>query len=325
MRIAGGLKMLSVNLLCSRSRKIFSFLVCLVIILIFVEYAVAFKTENVFLVIIDGVRYSETFGDETHVNIPNMYLLSSKGCINTTFYNDKRTNTLNGVNAILTGKWTKFTTNKVFWFFQKSALFPKDPSIWEYYRKQLNLPQGSSYYSFPYSEEGSFQPVSHHKEYGPDYWPMRGELEIVMRIHHPKLVVLYLGETDGAGHNGDWEKYLQAIKTTDEIVDKLWSKIQSDPIYQNKTTLFVTNDHGRHDDSHGGFRNHGDACQGCQHIMFLAIGPDFKKNYQTNTRQTLIDITPTIGKLLGFNPEYSKGKIMSELFTDTPIPDQQND
>jgi bisphosphoglycerate-independent phosphoglycerate mutase (AlkP superfamily) len=140
------------------------------------------------------------------------------------------------------------------------------------------------------------------------------ELEIIMKSLHPKLVVLYLGETDGAGHSGDWDRYLKTIKTADEIVGALWEKIQLDQNYQNKTTLIVTNDHGRHDDSHGGFKNHGDACDGCQHIMFLAIGPDFKKNYQTNTRRTLIDITPTIGKLLKFNPEYAMGGVMSELF-----------
>jgi hypothetical protein len=317
--------MLSVNLLLSKSRKIFLFLVCLAVILIIVEYAVAFQTENVFLVIIDGARYSETIGDETHANIPKMYSLSLNGCVNTSFYNDKKTKTLNGVSAILTGKWTDFTSRgtKLFWPFQKSISFPKVPSIWEYYRKQLNLPQDSSYYSFP-GEGGFFQPVSYHKEYGPDYWPMRGhsgsnveswnELEIIMKSLHPKLVVLYLGETDGAGHSGDWDRYLKTIKTADEIVGALWEKIQLDQHYQNKTTLIVTNDHGRHDDSHSGFKNHGDACDGCQHIMFLAIGPDFKKNYQTNTRRTLIDITPTIGKLLKFNPEYAMGGVMSELF-----------
>ena len=61
---------------------------------------------------------------------------------------------------------------------------------------------------------------------------------------------------------------------------------------------------------------------------FFTIGPDFKKNYQVEAKQTpkrtLIDITPTTGKLLGFNPEYAKGKVMSELFTGTPIPDQQS-
>jgi len=154
------------------------------------------------------------------------------------------------------------------------------------------------------------------------------ELETVMESDHPRLVVLYLGDTDGAGHSGDWELYLQTIRNADEIVGTLWNKIQSDPIYQNKTTLIVTNDHGRHDDLHGGFKEHGDNCGECQHIMFFTIGPDFKKDFQVDTKQTpkrtLIDITPTIGKLLGFNPEYSKGKIMSELFTGTPIPDQQS-
>ena len=39
--------------------------------------------------------------------------------------------------------------------------------------------------------------------------------------------------------------------------------------YKDKTTLIVSNDHGRHIDSKGGFQNHGDDCAGCRHIEFL--------------------------------------------------------
>jgi hypothetical protein len=271
-------------------------------------------------VIIDGARYSETFGDETYANIPNMYDLSLEGCLNTAFYNNRSTYTKNAVCAILTGNWENFITFR-----------PQYPSIWEYYRKQSNLPQDSCYYSFPDIPDdpnylGDFQPVSFHAKYGLDYWPMRGnsrsndeswkELKIAMESLHPRLVVLYLGETDSAGHSGDWDGYLRTISKADEIVGELWNKIQSDPIYQNKTTLIVTNDHGRHNDDNpdGGFKNHGDNCDGCQHIMFLALGPDFKRNYQTNIKQTIIDIAPTIGELLHFKTEYATGKVMSELF-----------
>ncbi|MEK7397955.1 MAG: sulfatase-like hydrolase/transferase, partial [Candidatus Poribacteria bacterium] len=319
-------------MLCSLSKRISLFLICLTAILIIVGFAFSYQTENVFLVIIDGARYSETFGDETYANIPNMYLLSLEGCLNEAFYNNRNTYTKNAVCAILTGYWDKFID-----------FYPLNPSIWEYCRKQYSLPQELCYYSFPYIPDdpdylGDFQPVSLHRRYGFDYWPMRGnynsntdswnELEAVIENLHPKLVTLYLGDTDHEAHNGDWYKYTQSIKIADEIVGELWSKIQSDPIYQNKTTLIVTNDHGRHNnrpnEPFDGFKEHGDKCEGCQRVMFLALGPDFKRNYKTNTKQTLIDIAPTIAELLNFKAEYATGKVMTELFYEE-FPDVNRD
>ena len=84
---------------------------------------------------------------------------------------------------------------------------------------------------------------------------------------------------DHAGHSGNWGDYTTAIQKADSIVGLLWDKIQTDPFYQNSTTMFVTNDHGRHDDQHGGFTGHGDGCDGCRHIQFLALGPAIKKNF----------------------------------------------
>ena len=44
----------------------------------------------------------------------------------------------------------------------------------------------------------------------------------------------------------------------------------------------------------------GDGCDGCRHIEFFAMGPDFKENYTTTTPYEQIDISLTIGELMGF-------------------------
>jgi arylsulfatase A-like enzyme len=94
----------------------------------------------------------------------------------------------------------------------------------------------------------------------------------------------------------------------------LWKFLQEDSYYSGKTTLFVTNDHGRHDDYvSNGFVNHGDNCYGCRHIELLAIGPDFPKGKVISKSYNQTDIAPTIGKILGFNPHNAQGTPIYEL------------
>ena len=64
--------------------------------------------------------------------------------------------------------------------------------------------------------------------------------------------------------------------------------------------MLITNDHGRHDDKHGGFESHGCGCEGCKHIMLFAIGPDFEKGAVVNERKTQLNIAPTVAEILGF-------------------------
>lgn len=69
----------------------------------------------------------------------------------------------------------------------------------------------------------------------------------------------------------------------------------------------MTNDHGRHDDAHGGFEKHGDSCEGCRHILCLAVGRGFPAHRVIKQRRTQCDIAPTIGELLSFPTPFSKG------------------
>ncbi|MFZ4059412.1 MAG: hypothetical protein ACOYKE_14815, partial [Ferruginibacter sp.] len=56
-----------------------------------------YKTENVIIIVIDGARYSETWGDTLHQYIPFFSNeISKKGIVNTNFYNNGPTYTLAG-------------------------------------------------------------------------------------------------------------------------------------------------------------------------------------------------------------------------------------
>ena len=70
----------------------------------------------------------------------------------------------------------------------------------------------------------------------------------------------------------------------------------------------MTNDHGRHEDAHGGFKNHGDSCEGCRHIMLLAIGPRFTPGVEIKEPAYQIDIAPTAAEILGIAFPSVEGK-----------------
>ncbi len=139
-------------------------------------------------------------------------------------------------------------------------------------------------------------------------------IEQILFQKHPRLVLINLLEVDVNGHAKNWEGYLNGIRKTDAYASRLWSLIQNDSIYKDKTTLFITNDHGRHlDNKKSGFAEHGDGCEGYRHISLLALGPDFEKGKIVQEKYEMIDIAPTIAKMLNFEMPTAKGKPIYDL------------
>jgi hypothetical protein len=190
------------------------------------------------------------------------------------------------------------------------------------------MPAEECFYVLKYIE-GLWLP-SFHPDYGPEYWPqyhsigstdddVAEQAALVMDTYHPHFLWVYLADVDHAGHSGNWADYTVAIQKADSIVGLLWNNLQSDPFYQNSTTMFVTNDHGRHDDQHGGFSGHGDGCAGCRHIQFLALGPGIKKNFVSTQYRKTPDMAVTAADILGLDPEEATGDVMSEIFETTGV------
>ncbi len=279
-----------------------------------------YETEHVVLVIIDGLRYTEGLGDTNHTYVPRMYELSKQGAVVEPFTNDRHTNTRRGIPAIWCGGWTEVPT------FADRHCGGVDnqccelPTIFEYYRKQLSRPQEDCIYVL--GDVGCIWKASFDADYGPDYWPLyhcegSTDLEVwdqaqeILKAYHPSFLLFYLARVDHFGHSGSWGYYTRSIEIADDIVGMLWDFIQADSVYANTTTMFVTNDHGRHTDD---FSGHDCDCEGCRTIQLLAVGPDIKQDLVSTVPRTLCDITPTIGELLGFETERASGSVMHELF-----------
>lgn len=284
-----------------------------------------YLTKNVIVLVIDGPRYSETFGDSTCQYIPHLAKdLAPQGVLFTNFRNNGKTNTNSGHAAITTGVYQSIKND--------GTELPKYPSIFQYYLKQKEVPKEKTWIVASKGKlnilanarkKGWFNCFMPSEYCGPngngnDYSPDIHTWQVVMdklEVDKPSLMLINLLEVDTRGHSNDWPNYLGAIERTDEYAFLLWEYLQNNDYYKDNTTLIITNDHGRHIDGRkDGFKEHGDGCEGCRRMYMVALGPDFKQGKVVDEEFEQIDLSVTIAKLLNFEMSTSDGKVITPLF-----------
>ncbi len=275
------------------------------------------QTMNVFIVVIDGARYTETFGDPNHKYIPRIWNnLRPQGTIYTSFYNEGLTQTNPGHSTILSGAWQYIAND--------GTERPHQPTVFEYYRKEKSAAITDCFVILG-KDKLNVLAYSDHSEYAYTYRalvkyssaPYDDKVTLknfrsVIVTAQPRLGIINFASTDNAAHSGSWSQYVSALRTADSLTYELWLTLQSDSFYRGKTTLIITGDHGRHlDNVADGFKSHGDNCEGCRHIATIIIGPDTPAGHIDSTKRLQIDIAPTVGRLLNFTTVYSIGTIIS--------------
>lgn len=282
-------------------------------------------TKNVIIIVIDGARYSETWGDETHKNIPFFAEnIADEGVVKLNFYNKGLTSTVPGHTAMTTGVFQDINNS--------GSEFPANPSIFQYFLKEHPEDSLKSYIVTSKDKlevlsnctdsvwKDSYIPATNcginglGSGYRHDTITCKIALEI-MQEHMPNLLLINFREPDFSAHKGNWDNYIKGLKLADSLSYEIWKFIQSDEYYKDQTTLFITNDHGRHSNGvSNGFISHGDNCEGCRHIFFYAYGPDFNESTIDLRERNLTDISKTVSELLNFEMPSSNGVVMEELF-----------
>lgn len=137
----------------------------------------------------------------------------------------------------------------------------------------------------------------------------------LMRRYAPSLLWITLHDMDIA-HAGCYSLYIEGIQRTDRLCREIWRTIQSEPEYAGKTALFILPDFGRDADGSvggNGFQHHrtGDAFS--RTTWLLALGPGIHENRVVDRPVEPLDVVPTLGALLGFDPRMARGKPLSEI------------
>ncbi|MBC5992626.1 sulfatase-like hydrolase/transferase [Pontibacter cellulosilyticus] len=284
-----------------------------------------FKTQNVIVVVIDGPRHSENWGNTPGL-IPFMSgSLKSRGTFFEDFQNEGYTYTNSGHVAITTGVNQEIDNY--------GDELPANPSYFQYWLKATGKPATAAWLVMSKDKlhilantkdsvwQGRYMPSVNAGKNGPGTGYRMDSLTIVeakriLSQHKPNLMLINLMEPDGYAHAGNSAFYLRGIARSDRYVKQLWDYLRKDRNYKKNTALIITNDHGRHlDGIDGGWMEHGDNCAGCQRISLLAVGPDFKKGYTISEKYTLEDIPATIAPLIGVKMVKAEGEVIRDMFT----------
>ena len=120
-----------------------------------------------------------------------------------------------------------------------------------------------------------------------------------LKMNHPKVLFLGLGETDEFAHHGRYDLYLQQANNFDKMLAELWYWVQTNPIYKNNTIFIVTTDHGRgRSDKWSG---HGYFTGGSTETWLAMIGPGIQPLGEIKEMQQIYQkqLAQTIASLLG--------------------------
>jgi len=290
------------------------------------------ETEKVVIIFLGGISNSEVFDDSTHAYVPRIWQnIRPHGVVYRDFFNMAFTGMGTGTFEAIMGVRRDENNRGTSW----RGL---SPTMFEYYRKDRQVSQDKVWAVL--SNDFDCFGIDHglHPAYGPTFaaakWASTHNDDIetfhealrVMHQHKPSLLSIHFRDPDREAqhtHNPNladsiaWENYTRAVAVVDSLVNLVWTVIQLDTAYAGKTALFITCAHGRHTQQYGGFEWHGDACNGCRRVPFLAVGPDFKAGETIDTRGDLIDLCPTVGELLGFDPIFARGRVLGELFEES--------
>ena len=120
-----------------------------------------------------------------------------------------------------------------------------------------------------------------------------------LKTKKPKVLYISYGETDEWAHSGHYKDYLDAAHKVDKWLNDIWNFIQNDPVYKNKTALFITVDHGRGLAEE--WTSHHDDIKDSYQIWFAAMGPGIKARGEVKDAEQFYQkqFAQTIANLLG--------------------------
>ncbi len=140
--------------------------------------------------------------------------------------------------------------------------------------------------------------------------------------HHPKVLMLALGETDEYAHEGRYDLYLQQANAVDKMLAELWYLVQTDDFYKNNTTFIITTDHGR-GSKKDTWANHNLFVKGSGETWMALLGAGIAPGGEERTAGQLYQkqVASTVALLLGenFETKHTVGKPLTLQHIQQPM------
>lgn len=152
--------------------------------------------------------------------------------------------------------------------------------------------------------------------------PVVAELKALIDGGAPRMILVNLHDVDRAGHYGGDGAYVGDVEKLDGLLAELWRWMGDEhPDYVENLLVVLTADHGRHrHDGDDGWRNHGDACDGCREVPLALVGPGVSRDVELGGTYLLEDILPTLAAHLGIEAPLAQGLPLTPAFAALDAP-----
>jgi hypothetical protein len=115
----------------------------------------------------------------------------------------------------------------------------------------------------------------------------------------PRALFVGFAETDDFGHEGRYDRFLEAAHAVDAYLAELWAAVQSNARYRDNTTIIFTADHGRGRGATD-WRHHGNDIPGSGETFMIRIGPEIGAGGErASTTHVLGDVATATAAALG--------------------------
>ena len=120
--------------------------------------------------------------------------------------------------------------------------------------------------------------------------------------HKPRVLYLALGETDDWAHDGRYDRVLEAFARSDGYLGELWTWLQRQPEYRDRTSILLTTDHGR-GAAPADWRHHGAKYPGSARTWMAFVSPGMVRRgvWCGETRLTTAQAAATLVDWMGLD------------------------
>ncbi len=123
-----------------------------------------------------------------------------------------------------------------------------------------------------------------------------------LRTSRPRVLYIAFDETDDWAHDGRYDRVLDTLHLIDEYLTELWSFLQGDSGYRDRTAVVITADHGRGRTA-ADWRDHGARVSGAEDIWMAFAGPEWTRRGEWGNSEPIFQnqVAATLAQALGID------------------------